>query len=231
MSDFAQSGKPATAGAVPHIRLLDEADLPDVVCVHLGAFPDSAITALGSGAAARYYRWQLTGPHECVALGLFVGTEIAGFCFGGQFRGALTGFVRRNRGFLAWRVLTRPWLLLHREFRSRLSLGSRLARSGTRGTTTSDEPRRAERARSFGILSIAVHPRFQGAGLAMLLMSESERIARSQGYVQMHLTVHPRNTPAVRVYERCGWVRVTGGDRWTGSMRKALLPTVHTGGT
>jgi len=79
------------------IRKIQENDLPHVAAVHLLAFPDSALSMLGTEAVRRYYEWQLVGPHEVTAISAYINTELVGFCFGGMFRGALSGFVRNNQ--------------------------------------------------------------------------------------------------------------------------------------
>jgi hypothetical protein len=93
-------------------RPLVEKDLPAISAIHLAAFPKSALSRLGKGAVRRYYYWLLTGPHpDSFTIGAWQGEQLAGFCFGGKFRGALSGFLRKNRAYLAWRVLTHPWLI------------------------------------------------------------------------------------------------------------------------
>ena len=74
------------------IRNLEAKDLPYVAAVHVAAFPDSALTMLGTEVVRRYYEWQLTGPHDIAALGAFAGAGVEGYCFGGVFRGAMSGF-------------------------------------------------------------------------------------------------------------------------------------------
>ena len=98
-------------------------DLPAVAVVHGAAFPESALTKLGPRAVGRYYQWLLTGPHEAASLGIWKDGRLVGFCFGGIFRGALSGFVGNNRWYLAGRVLTHPWLVANPIFRDRLRIG------------------------------------------------------------------------------------------------------------
>src|SRR4051794_28874673 len=110
------------------IGTLAKYNLPNVAALHMRAFPGSALAALGTDAVRRYYAWQLDGPHDVVALGAKRGDKLVGFCFGGVFRGALSGFVQANRGFLVRRVLTHPWLVVNPIFRDRLALGVRSLR-------------------------------------------------------------------------------------------------------
>jgi ribosomal protein S18 acetylase RimI-like enzyme len=53
-------------------------------------------------------------------------------------------------------------------------------------------------------LGIAIEPGFQGRGWGAQLMLAALNAAKSEGYSQISLTVHPQN-PAVGMYERCGF--------------------------
>jgi ribosomal protein S18 acetylase RimI-like enzyme len=208
-------------------RTLELADLSAVATIHMLAFRDSAVTRLGHQATRRYYEWQLIGPHDVAALGAFRGDRLAGFCFGGVFRGAMSGFLRKHRAFLAMRVLTHPWLVLNPVFRDRLALGTRLSRQRVevgKPTSTLTSPKESATPKSFGNHTIAVDPRQQGLGVGKVLMSECEVIARQSGFRQMGLTVQPANHQAIRLYERLGWERVVKDGAWSGSMSKQLDP-------
>jgi ribosomal protein S18 acetylase RimI-like enzyme len=201
------------------VRLLTKEDLPGVVEVHVRAFPTAATTRLGRGAVLRYYQWQLLGPHDVVALGAFRDGQLAGFCFAGVFRGALSGYLRKNRAFLASRLLLRPWLIGSDLFRDRLRLAARslLGRQPAPASGPAPAP--------FGVLSIATDPDLHGGGVGRLLMAETERIARERGVPEMGLSVHPSNHQAIRFYEGLGWIRVPPGQGWEGKMRKRLDAT------
>jgi ribosomal protein S18 acetylase RimI-like enzyme len=204
------------------IRELTVDDLERVATIHLLAFPDSAITKLGHEAARRYYDWQLTGPHDAHVIGAYLEGELVGFCFGGLFRGALSGFLRVHRPFLVKRILTHPLLLANPLFRTRLTQGlTALRRFGPQKASAST-PQKTPAASSFGILSIAVDPNRQGSGVGRALMDAAEAEARRRGFGGMHLTVHPQNDQAIRFYKSLGWACDAEGAEWNGRMRKAL---------
>lgn len=203
------------------IRDLNQQDLPAIAKIHALAFPSSALTALGASAVRCYYEWQLMGPHDVSALGAFYENEMAGFCFGGVFRGAMSGFLRKNRAYLVWLVLTHPWLVANPLFRDRLVNGLKVLRRFSKPGRT-NQPSPIHKKPSFGILSIAVNPEFQGKGLAKALMAESEAIAKRQGLDEMNLTVNPDNYQAIRFYDSLGWRKVTRGSAWSGEMIKTL---------
>lgn len=208
---------------MPEITCLTKQDLPDVARIHLRAFPDSALTALGAEAVRRYYDWQLTGPHDSTSLGIRISGEMAGFCVGGVFRGALSGFLRANRLYLILRVLSRPWLIGNPLFRDRLRSGVRLLRRRAAKTQKQNSTPQAK-PKSYGILAIAVNPEFQGHGVGRSLMEEAESDARRRGFSRMHLSVNPGNSQAIRFYEGMGWFKSPRDSDWQGEMFKELAP-------
>ena len=198
------------------LRPLGRGDLPTVANIHLRAFPHSALSKLGHETVRRYYEWQLLGPHEVVAIGASSGEVLLGFSLGGVFRGATSGFVRSNRGFLARCLLQRPWLLADPLFRNRARTGARSLRRSDRGDTSAGAETDA-----FGILSIAVDPRHHRSGIGTLIMGEMEQRARTRKATRMHLSVEPKNSSAICFYERMGW-ETTERDAGTDRMIKLL---------
>ena len=140
----------------------------------------------------RYYDWLLNGPHEAYAIGMECDGRLVGLCFGGQFRGALSGYLRANRWFLAIRAILRPWVFTKRIVRDRLRLGLRLLRRH-RAIPTTGRP-----ARSFGILAIAVAPRYHGRKIGYSMLRSSEEYAYLHGWRHMHLTVEPATATQLR---------------------------------
>lgn len=201
------------------IRNLQVNDLQKVAKIHLMAFPKSALGQLGDEAIVRYYQWQLEGPHDSVSLGLYCEGLLIGFCFAGIFRGALSGFLRKNRFFLIWRVLTHPWLVVTPFFCDRL----RLAWTVLTHRSHSVFSFTLAPKKSFGILAIAIDPQMQGEGYGRQLMCEIERIALKRGFLNLHLTVAVENHQAIKFYEKMGWQKLLASDSiWHGSMIKQL---------
>ena len=194
--------------------------MPAVVRIHMAAFPHAALTSFGEAVLLRYYHWQLTGPHDRSAVGLEDDRELVGFCFAGLFRGSMAGFLRNNRGRLARHMLLHPSLLFNSIVRQRLKSGLAILnplRAKRRPSGSHSRPK------SYGILAIAVHPRWQGLGAGKLLMEDAEARARKAGFHQMHLSVDTINQQAIRFYERLGWQRVVEhGGEWHGYMERPL---------
>lgn len=202
------------------IRIIKMTDLDAVVDVHRNAFSDRALTSLGREAVRRYYAWQLCGPHDAIALGIFQSEKLVGFCFAGIFRGATSGFLRKNKWFLIWRVITHPWLIGTPLVRERISLASRLLKYHS----TPAVSRSAMPAKSFGILAIAINPLIQGVGVGKRLMIEIEKIAVERGFSNLHLTVDVNNAQAISFYENLGWRKLNRSDgMWYGYMVKSLV--------
>jgi ribosomal protein S18 acetylase RimI-like enzyme len=208
------------------IRHLGLEDLKDVSSIHSLAFTDSALTKLGSEAVRRYYEWQLIGPHDSVNLGVFDENQLVGFCIGGVFRGSLGGFLEKNQSFLIFRVISHPWLIFNPLLRGRLEYAVkrifRLLFSRPNQDKPSSELSESTEVPAFGILSIAVSPKYQGLGASKLLMEHSEALAKEQGFQRMKLSVHETNLRAIAFYEKLGWEKVMKEGLWDGRMHKWL---------
>lgn len=207
-------------------------DLTTITEIHRSAFPETALTKLGGETVRRYYEWQMDHAENALIIGAFVREKMAGFCFGGRFKDATSGFLKHNKFYILWRILSHPWLVRDRIFRERILFGIKVLRK--KMIRKAREKRLAKdaslkkagesdtRLNSFGILSIAVDDRFQGEGVGYELMRASEDAARRRKYKQMNLSVHTDNWQAIRFYEKCGWERLMEKGVWRGNMRKTL---------
>jgi len=199
------------------VRELVAGDLFGVAALHLAAFPRSALTNLGGEAVRRYYEWLLGGPHDRSAMGAFHQGELVAFLFGGTFKGAMTGFLHRHRWYLARHVATHPWLVFTPIVRSRIGLALRLLerRRRPQAPPPASPP-------TYGVLAIAVSPRWQGLGAGRLLMQCAEADARARGFDRIQLTVSAWNKQAIEFYLRGGWTKVLHDGAWSGLMIKPL---------
>ena len=202
------------------LRPLRLSDVAEIATIHRAAFSRSAITKLGPVATRRYYDWLLTGPHDQLAIGAFEGDLMVGFLFGGLFRGAMSGFLNKNRTYLAWRVATRPWLLANPLFRNRLGKALTIFARQRKKPSVEQIFATVGRRRSFGILAIATDPGRQGRGVGRALMQHAEDAARTGDFTRMNLSVLPENRTAVRFYEGLGWEKVGTEHEWGGYMTK-----------
>jgi len=203
------------------IRSLTVTELTEITSIHRRAFPESALTALGTEAVERYYEWLLTGPHDAIALGAYHEGRLIGFLFGGIFRGALSGFLQKNRRWLIWRVITHPYLIGNPLFRERLELAVRILFRRPRKLQHNQPAKAVRRTPSFGILAIAVDPQNQGTGAGKALMQVAEETARLKNYKSMNLSVATDNAQAIGFYEHLGWQKADP-QNWNGRMFKEL---------
>lgn len=209
-------------GFVSEVRLdfLQISDLDDVVRVHRAAFPRSAMTKLGPEAVKRYYLWQLVGPHEMYASGAWIDEQLVGFCFGGIHPTAISGFLATNKHYLAWRLMTRPWLVTNPLFRDRLTQAVKILTGKTKPASANGKPANTNppAKRPYDILSIAVNPAYQGSGIGKKLLARATLQAEENGFATMTLFVNRDNEQAIHFYERSGWTRSNYNGTWRGTM-------------
>lgn len=205
------------------VRSLELKDLPRIAQLHQRAFPESALTRLGLEPVKRYYAWLLTGPHESISIGVFNDQNfLIGFCFAGIFHGALSGYLAHNRKFLTYRLLTHPWLVFNPIVIDRLKIALGIFRKRRIGPPGVKIDEVTQKQQSYGVLSIATDPSSQGSGIGRQLMEVVEHQAMTEGFRQLHLTVHPNNTKAVSFYQKCGWQKSMNAEPWEGRMEKHL---------
>jgi ribosomal protein S18 acetylase RimI-like enzyme len=205
-----------------NIRLLDISYVDNIAVIHRSAFPNSLLTKLSFETTSRYYRWQIEGPHKSVILGAFEKDKLVGFLVGGLFNGSFSGFISKNRSYLIIQLLLHPWLLsslsLHTKFLRFLKL---ITRSKSKNAQSQKGETRVRD--SFGVLSIAVHPEFQGWGIGRELMLEVERIALNNSFTKLDLTVSTENQKNIEFYESLGFSKSLSSDNaWTGHMFKNI---------
>jgi ribosomal protein S18 acetylase RimI-like enzyme len=203
------------------LRDLEKNGLEHVARIHKLAFPESALTKLGTEAVRRYYEWQLNGPHDCYAIGIFDREDnLVGFCFAGVFRGSLSGYLEKNKVFLLLWLVFHPWLVFNPLIMERIQLALRLF---TRKRTPKSNLSIKEKE-NYGVLSIAVDPKKQGLGIGKKLMNLVEQDATKKGFFHLLLTVHITNTQAIKFYENLGWKKTNiESKNWNGEMVKDLF--------
>tara|TARA_B110001452_G_scaffold243564_1_gene227076 strand:- start:6 stop:641 length:636 start_codon:yes stop_codon:yes gene_type:complete len=94
----------------------------------------------------------------------------------------------------------------------------------------SDDPTVRPRAVLSGTLF--VEPKYRRQGVAQRLLREAETKARLWGFSELLLPVDPRNTKAIALYEKNGYVRVADSDGVCASQvtlrRNLFAPNAHT---
>ena len=198
-------------------------DLITVVSVHLAAFPDAVLSKFGRETVRRYYRWYLSSPHDSLGIGVFINRKMIGYCVAGVFRGSETIFLRQNKGYLMWYLATHPWLFADRSVKNRINDTFQMVRQRFYRASSKKEMPNIERKDMFGILAIAVEPRYQRFGVGNLLLQDVERLALKRGFNSMRLSVHLDNDKAIAFYEKHNWKKIPGPDgKWQGYMMKEI---------
>lgn len=184
---------------------LSKKHIDDVVTIHMQAFPESTFTKVGKETVRRYYLWQFEGPHDLIALGAYCDETLVGYLFGGVFRGAMIGFLRKNWKFLIMRVLLRPWLLLNRDVRESILSGGKyfLMNPQKRPVNTLKEAESTLKRNS--ILAIAVNSDFYRLGIGSKIMDVFEEDSLTRDVDEIYLSVNEKNLKAIKFYESLGW--------------------------
>jgi GNAT superfamily N-acetyltransferase len=199
------------------IRRIEQKDLDAISRIHKDAFPNSAYSKLGLGSIYRYYDWLLNGPHEQLCEAAFIDGKLEGYLFSGKFRGATSGFLKKNRIYLTFRVLSKFYLVLDKEFRQKLDLAGVVLRKLKKDKNYSNHGIESPR---YVLLGMAINPKVQGQGLGAKLLASAEREARRLNFTEMVFTVDPGNTDYVNFQLRNGSKKLPDTDEWKGVMIK-----------
>jgi RimJ/RimL family protein N-acetyltransferase len=76
-------------------------------------------------------------------------------------------------------------------------------------------------------LGMALLSRYRGKGIGNELLKEMSKMARLLDYKALSLSVDPRNEPALKLYEKNGYVRVGEEDGGSWTMKKILIVDKH----
>ena len=203
------------------LRIIEPKDLGSVVEIHKKSFPDSLLTMLENRTIERYYEWQMGVPNQCHAVGCYEDEMMVGFCFAGVFRDSEIGFLKRNWRLILKQLIIHPELLKQKIVLKRaLFLISAMFNQVIPKKQSSDYVN----SKKFGVLSIAVDPKYQGLKIGKELIQESESFARQSKFTIMRLSVHIDNIQAIHFYENQGWMKkLDESGKWTGLMEKALI--------
>lgn len=176
-------------------------DMRSVARLFVAAFPDSVRHTMGADAPPLDFLTDL--------FRMCLDTDPEGFLVAEDELGRLAGYVvaplavnriwcRAVSGGYLWR-----WLGRVLSGRLRVSLATvRTAMADKFAFWRSQKTAAEIPAR---ILSIAVAPWARGRGIGSELLARAVARFRSAGVTRVRLEVRPWNTPAVRMYERCGF--------------------------
>lgn len=177
-------------------------DLEPIARIFVAAFSDSVKHYAGHAIRAKVMADLFAICLDTEPAAFFVAVKlntVAGYVF------APAHFFRLSRSAFrhghAWRI-ARRWLT------GQYGIGLRpvlvAAKNWLSLLCEARDPALASDAR---ILSIAVHPDYQGQGIGGLLMQCGLAYLQAQGVARIRLEVRPDNAPAVHIYEKDGFVK------------------------
>jgi ribosomal protein S18 acetylase RimI-like enzyme len=200
---------------MPEIIISRKSDLDKIAQCHASAFPESLSSKMGRKYLRKMIEWYLADEKRF----LFHAEEdgkCAGY-FGGmihdgtQSTGSASGMIQFSFNEAVISILSRPWLLFHKEVTSKYSLISKNIKNrfSTRKTETKKNKNSGSKATepSFGLVVIGVAQEYRGKGYGSFLLREFESEARKRNIFVLELTVRNDNEEAIRAYERNGWIR------------------------
>lgn len=133
---------------------------------------------------------------------------------GTQVTGSASGMIQYSFNKAIISILTRPWLLLNKEFLDKQKLviknvKMKLKQKKIKANNSSDIIKRKREPIEIqtGLVVIGVSKGSQGKGYGSMLLKEFETKTKSLNIKLMSLTVLSDNFQAVRSYERNGWVK------------------------
>ena len=182
-----------TRKEVIEIKKAQKKDLPEIVAVHIKAFPNFFLTTLGEGFLNLYYKSVLKSPDGVLLIGQYEG-ETAGFCAGSLLSSGFNTRLLKNNliGYACQGIkllFTHPrriWHLIKNLTKENVDVG--------------DKGEYAE------LFSIGVDPTKQGGGVGKKMLLALEDEVSKNGGTKLSLTTdYENNEKAIEFYHSLGY--------------------------
>ncbi len=186
--------------------------LPAIAACHRKAFPRALSSAMGQSYVEKMLEWYLVEPRAFLFFFEDNGSCV-GYCGGllvdGKTAvGSASSMIQYSFNAAVRAIVSRPWLLMHVEFRKKYRLAFknvwRKGRAWLGAPAKPSTPSVNVRPHT-GLIVIGVDPGRQGEGIGSQLLIEFERQSFLRGYRHMMLTVKSDNKTAISAYSRNGW--------------------------
>lgn len=197
------------------IRPVGDDEVDELARLHIAAFPESALSMLGSRVVGSYYRYRFDVAVRLLALGARSRDGLVGFLVAGTFSSGWRTFLRRHLLLVLVALARRPWVVLRRRFWSATETAAGLFIPWRSVSLPIEKG-------SVGVMAVGVAPPLRRSGVGMMLMEEAERRLRVDGVRWMHLSVRRDNTGARTFYEGLGWREAEAPRRATVFMVKRI---------
>ena len=190
---------PPPSSKDPVIVPMTEVMVDQVVKLHLSAFEGYMNARLGPAYLRALMRWFVQNEHS-IALAVIDGNQqIIGYAVGTSLDSE--GEMTRHLFWIAFlATLVRPSILFSGQFRK--TIRTRLSLLLRRHPSQHTYPELPTPVMS--LTGIAVSPSARGTNISSHLMEAFVTRARALQMRSLLLSVYPHNTPARRLYERCG---------------------------
>lgn len=192
------------------IRTITAQDVKDAAALHSRAFPEYFLTHMGQRFLECLYRefterpgYGVVALHRGNVIGFVTGMSNSGLFYSRFYqRNFITLASVISERFMRDRIARKEILKRVRHVRNALfSLLLLGPRQVTEGINIRSSP-------TLGyLLSIGVDDKFKGSGVAKQLVQQYCEELRRDGFDSVLLSVLPNNSPAIRFYEKTGWVR------------------------
>lgn len=199
-------------------------DLGQAASIHRKSFPNSLLSIIGQESIIRYYEWQYDSGAKIYPIGIYIDKKLVGYCIGGVFKAALGGFLARNKLFLLTQLLKNPSIFFMDKFLKNIFYALKLSIYFTVNDKIPENKNEDSSKKYFGILALAVHPKYHKNGFGKTLLSKSEAYASKNTFTHMRLTADVENENTIRFYESNGWIKNNNNhdSNWSGEMVKEI---------
>lgn len=184
--------------------------LPDIAQCHKACFPESLATRLGEAYVEKSLDWFLVN-HKRFLYHISADDKVIGYCGGfipsKPGDGSSSGMLQHAFNKAITGIIKNPLLLFHSEVKQHYPFLWRNIKRKITGKAKPAQP--VDKSKPFtpyvGLVVIAVHPSYQGKGIAQQLMAEFERRVKEYNQNEQVLSVKKNNARAINVYLKSGW--------------------------
>ena len=190
-----------------------DASISDLVLIsdcYMRSFPNSLTTLLGKNYVINQLKWYLIDEENFLFF-LKKNGKCIGFCggmnnYGKRNYGSTSSMIQHSINHALKALLIRPWLLfnpkLYKNFTIVIkNIFIKLFSYGNKKVVKKDKNQVQA-----SLIVIGVHPKYQGNGLAKLLIDQFEMRAVRNGFAKAQLSVLKKNIKAIRAYEKNKWI-------------------------
>lgn len=173
--------------------------------LHMDAFSGYSNTKIGRSYVKKFLNWFVDFPEGIALTALFDGTPV------GYVVGAPAGYqVKMNKdlaGVALIGFVSHPWVAFNKKIIS-IALSRLKILVGKKENKINE----VQDGKVISLVGIAVSPQYGGYKIGSNLMIAFEKLARSNGYDIMRLSVYDHNEAAISMYKKSGWNQLSSSN-------------------